>query len=213
MPLVAKVINEAGTVVGELALEPSVFSVPLRPTVMHEAVVAEQANRRVIAGHTKTRGEVRGGGKKPWKQKGTGRARHGSSRSPIWIGGGITHGPRPERNYGHRINRKKKALAIRMALSEKVVAGGLHVLDSFTLTEYKTKRVATLLKTLNLGSRSLLFLLPGASGETGASARNIRTVQVRSAGNVNLTDIIKARELLTTKAGVERLVEQFKPRK
>lgn len=201
-----------GAAVGELELDPSVFGVAVKPTVIHEAVVAQQANARHAVAHTKTRGEVRGGGKKPWRQKGTGRARHGSIRSPIWVGGGITFGPRPDRNFSHRINRKKRTLAIRMALSEKAADDGLVVLDDLKAAEFKTKFVAGALKALGLGSRKTLLVLAGRDEKTAKSAANIPTLTTRNAENLNVIDLVGHRTLLTTRAAVERIVSLYKPK-
>lgn len=205
--------NEQGAVVGEITLDPSVFGVAVKPTVLHEAVVAQQANARRVIAHTKTRSEVRGGGKKPWRQKGTGRARHGSIRSPIWIGGGVTHGPRSSRTFGQRFNRKKRALAIRMALSDKATADAIQVMDSFALPEYKTKRVVAVMQAFKAGNQTLLLILPEGTKKTAASARNIPTVTVRNVSNLNVVDLLRARMLLTTREGVERITALFKPRR
>lgn len=128
------VYNAAGTVVGEESLDERIFGVAARPTLVQQAVVAEQANKRAPLAHTKTKGEVRGGGKKPWKQKGTGRARHGSIRSPQWRGGGVVFGPRKERNYETGLNKKMRRKALLMTLSDKVATSRLIVLDALEVS-------------------------------------------------------------------------------
>src|SRR3989344_3231877 len=143
-----KLYNQEGHPVGELVLEPTLFDVKPDAALVHAAVIAQEANARQVLAHTKGRGEVAGSGKKPWKQKGTGRARHGSRRSPIWIGGGVTFGPTKERNFSLKLNRKVRRKALAMVLSDKVVQEKLLAIDSLEMKEGKTKQIATLLKKL-----------------------------------------------------------------
>ena len=149
MPSVS-IYNFEGKVVGTRELPAAVFGVPVKPGLLQQAVTAQQANRRVAIAHTKTRGEVRGGGRKPWKQKGTGRARHGSIRSPIWIGGGITFGPRSNRNFTLKINHKVRRRALLMSLSAKVAEAALMVVDDVKPVGKKSKQAAQLLVNLKL---------------------------------------------------------------
>ncbi len=139
MPKV-KYYNQQAEVLGEMELNPKIFDVKINPALVHQTVVAQMANMRQVLAHTKGRGEVRGGGKKPWRQKGTGRARHGSIRSPIWRGGGVTFGPTKERNFKKDINKKMKQKAMLMALSDKVSSKNLVILDKLTVDEFKTKK-------------------------------------------------------------------------
>ena len=139
MALKIKVYNQNAEPAGEMELSSKVFGVKANPALVHQAVITQMANERKVIAHTKTRSEVRGGGKKPWAQKGTGRARHGSSRSPIWKGGGVTFGPRNDRNFKKRINKKMRQNAVLMVLSDKVAGNHLTVLDKFSITEFKTK--------------------------------------------------------------------------
>jgi len=139
MALKIKVYNQEAKTAGEMELSPKVFGVKVNEALVHQAVVTQMANERKVIAHTKTRSEVRGGGKKPWAQKGTGRARHGSSRSPIWKGGGVTFGPRNDRNFKMRINKKMKQGAMFMVLSDKLASNRLVVLDKFSITDFKTK--------------------------------------------------------------------------
>ncbi|MBU0619801.1 MAG: 50S ribosomal protein L4 [Patescibacteria group bacterium] len=134
-----KIYNQKAEQVGEQKLSGKVFGVKTNEGLVHQAMVAQMGNERQVLAHTKTRGEVRGGGKKPWRQKGTGRARAGSSRSPIWIGGGVTFGPRKDRNFKKNINKKMRQKAILMVLSDKVANHNLTVLDKLEMKEYKTK--------------------------------------------------------------------------
>src|SRR3989344_610885 len=120
----APLYNQAGEKIGEIALSDKLFAARWRPTLVHEVVLALQANRRKVTAHAKGRGDVRGGGKKPWRQKGTGRARHGSTRSPLWVGGGVTHGPLKDKNYNKKINKVAARTALACALSQKMREGG-----------------------------------------------------------------------------------------
>lgn len=149
MPSV-NVYNVAGEVISTRELPAAVFAVPVNHGLLQLAVVAQRANRRVAVAHTKTRGEVRGGGRKPWRQKGTGRARHGSIRSPLWIGGGVVFGPRSDRNYQRKLNRRARRQALLQSLSAKVASQTLRLVDDLTPLQGKTKAAAGLLQKLQL---------------------------------------------------------------
>ncbi|MDD5110424.1 MAG: 50S ribosomal protein L4 [Patescibacteria group bacterium] len=153
--LKAKVYNIEGKVVGERELPSEIFGQSMSSGILQQAVTAQAANARQVLAHTKTRGEVRGGGRKPWKQKGTGRARHGSIRSPIWIGGGITFGPRPDRNFHLKINRKVRRQALCISLSAKAQEEAILLVDDLKPLGAKTKLAATLLSSLKLRSKKL----------------------------------------------------------
>lgn len=211
--LTVPLYNHDGKQVGDQELSPTIFGVSVRPTVLHEAVIAQLANARHAIANTKTRGEVRGGGKKPWKQKGTGRARSGSTRSPIWVGGGITFGPSAERNFSQKINRKKKNLALRMSLSEKVSGGTLVVLDALEMTTFKTKQVAALLAALPTKAKKRLVVLPARDEKVLVSGRNIPGVHTVNAASLSVVDILDAGMLITTKAGVAAIERILGPKK
>lgn len=196
--------NMDGKKVGEQELSPAVFGVRINPSVVHEAAIAQQANARKAVANTKTRGEVRGGGKKPWKQKGTGRARHGSSRSPIWVGGGITFGPRADRNFSLKINRKTKQAALRMALTDKVAKERLVVLDVLTTADYSTKTMAKVLKVLPVG-RSVLVTLPGHDAKVVKSLANLPQATSVPIGSLSLMDVLSHDTVLTTQDGVSKI--------
>ncbi len=166
------------------------FGVKVNTGLVHEAIVAQLANARRPIGHTKTRGEVRGGGKKPWKQKGTGRARHGSNRSPIWVGGGITFGPRNVRNFGVKINRKAKQKAFFMALSDKVADKRLFIVETFKPASSKTKELAALLQKLPV-KRTALYIIPSSRPELVRMARNLDNVFVVTANALSVVDILR----------------------
>ena len=180
--------NAQGTASGELELNESHFAVPVNSGLVHEAVIAQQANARHPIAHTKTRGEVRGGGKKPWKQKGTGRARHGSIRSPIWVGGGITFGPRNERNFGVKINRKAKKKALFMVLSDKLSHNHLIAVEKFE--GKKTKDLVALTKALP-AERTILYVIPSSRPELVRAARNLKNVFITTANSLNVLDVLK----------------------
>lgn len=196
------VYSREGKKVGEMEISRAVFGIKPNPSILHEALIAQQANARRSIADTKMRGEVRGGGKKPWKQKGTGRARHGSSRSPIWVGGGITFGPSSSRNFSLKINKKTKKLAVCMSLSDKVAEGKIVILDEFAQPEFKTKTVATMLASMPVKGKRTLIVLPARDQKLLMSARNIEGVFTTNAASLSLEDILTAGMVLTTKDGV-----------
>ncbi len=200
MPNVS-VYNETGSQVGSIALADAMFGVKPDQNLIHEAVIAQRANARRAIANTKTRGEVRGGGKKPWKQKGTGRARQGSIRSPQWVGGGITFGPTKERNFSLKINKKVKRKALFMALSDKVLSQKLMVLEAFTLDSGKTKYAASVIAKLPI-DRNVLLVAPGAPALLMRMVRNLPNVKLVSANSVNLMDVLTYRTVVFLKDAV-----------
>lgn len=192
---------------GTVNLDDRFFGVTVRPDLLHEAVVMQLANRRQGTASTKTRGEVRGGGKKPWKQKGTGRARAGSIRSPLWRGGGITFGPRP-RTYAQRYPRQKARIALYGALTAKLQEGALKVVDDFPLTEPKTRVLMAMLRGLHLEGKTLI-LMDSPSMELERSARNIPYVTVRDLWHVNVYDLLRHKYLLIKRQDLEALQQKF----
>jgi len=201
MPKIS-VYNQEGKTVGELNLNDALFGVKANTALVHEAVVAQRANARQVLAHTKTRGEVRGGGRKPWKQKGTGRARQGSIRSPQWIGGGVVFGPSNERNFSLKINRKAKRQALFMALSDKVASEKLVVLDSVSTESAKTKLMAEVLKKLPI-DRTVLVVAPASSPLLMRMVRNLPHVKLVTANSVNLLDVLSYRSIVFLKDAVE----------
>jgi large subunit ribosomal protein L4 len=201
----ANVVDQTGAVTGTLDLAPEVFEVTVNESVMHQALLRQLANARQGTSDTKNRSEVRGGGRKPYRQKGTGRARQGSIRATQWRGGGIVFGPTP-RSYEQDMPRKQRRLALRSALSAKAAAGELTVLDGFELEEPRTRAVAGMLGSLNAGRRVLLVL--GSHNEVlERSARNIPYVQVILSSNLNLRDLLTAETVLITRDAVEAVTE------
>ncbi len=187
MPEVA-LYNQQGEQIGEIELSDAVFAVPVNEAVMHQAVVAYLANRRVATAKVKIRSEVRGGGRKPWRQKGTGRARHGSIRSPIWRGGGVVFGPTGRQNFKQSLPKKMKRLALKSALSSKVNSGSLLVLDALQMDVPKTKEMIKLLEKLQTG-RKVLLVLESPQVNVIKSARNIPVVKTTQAEQLSVYDI------------------------
>jgi len=204
--LTVKIYTPEGTVAGEQELDARVFGVAPKPALVHEAVVAQAANARASIAHTKTRGEVRGGGKKPWRQKHTGRARHGSTRSPLWVGGGAVFGPRNTRSWGKKVNKKAKVAALRMVLSDKVAADRLVVLTGFEIADYSTKSAAKILRKLPCGERAMIAL-PAVPEKTWKSVKNLPQVGITRADSLNLIELMKRPYLVTTVEGVAALTQ------
>ncbi|CAB3389333.1 MULTISPECIES: 50S ribosomal protein L4 [Kyrpidia] len=206
MPKVA-VYNAAGEQVGELELSEKVFGVDVKPAVLHQAVVAQLANARQGTRATKNRALVRGGGRKPWRQKGTGRARQGSIRAPQWVGGGTVFGPQP-RDFSMRLPKKLRRLAIRGALSSKVSEGSLIVLDSLPIEAPKTKEMIRILSNLKVPGKALV-VGEGLNQPAYLSARNIPGVKYLPATDINVVDLLHHDHLVVTTGAVKRIEEVF----
>jgi len=214
MSLKIKVYNQAAEPVKDLALEPKIFAVEPNLELLHQALVTQTANSRQVLAHTKDRSEVSGGGRKPWKQKGTGRARAGSNRSPIWIGGGVTFGPRSERNFKKKINQKMKQKALFMALSDKVKTNSLVVLDNFTIAEFKTKKFNEVLsaiekKVLESNRRNILVINDKKDEKLKYSGRNLTGVKIINLENINLADLLAHKNLLLTEEAISALTKRY----
>ncbi len=199
-------LNIEGKKVGDIELSDDIFAVEVNEDVMHEVVVNYLANQRQGTQSTKTRSEVTGGGKKPWKQKGTGRARQGSIRAPQWIKGGIALGPKP-RSYKYTLNKKVKRLALKSALSSKVLENKLIVLDSLNFDEIKTKNMSKVLSNLNV--TKALVVLPESNLNVQASARNIPNVKTALVNTINTYDILKYDAFVVTKDAVAKIEEVY----
>ena len=206
MPTV-DVYNADGKVVSTMELNDSVFGVKVNKDVMHEVVVNYLANQRQGTQSTLTRTEVRGGGIKPWRQKGTGRARQGSIRAPQWVGGGVAIGPKP-RDYSYRLNKKVKRLALKSALSSKVEESEIIVLDALDCKEFKTKQVADMLAKLNVTEKALI-VLPENDKKIDNSARNIRGFDSTFVGAINTYEVINHTKCIILKDAVEKLEEVY----
>jgi large subunit ribosomal protein L4 len=205
------VYNQEGEIVEQQELDSRIWGIKPKIGLIHEVLRAQMAKARPVLAHTKTRGEVRGGGKKPWPQKGTGRARHGSIRSPLWRGGGVIFGPTKERNYSLKVNKKVHRQAILMCLSDKVMGQNLIILDKLELKEKKTKELAKVLKNLTLAEKKVLLALSQDEKEIGKLGANIKQLGVIGATNLNVKDLLKYPILLTTKKGIEEIEKTFNP--
>ena len=201
------VVDMAGKNVGEITLNAAIFGIEPNAVVMHEAVVNYLANQRQGTQSTLTRTEVSGGGKKPWRQKGTGHARQGSTRAPQWRHGGIVHAPKP-RDYSYVINKKEKRIALKSALSDKVLTGSLIVLDALTLDSYSTKTVAACLKAIGAEKKTLIVLENNDSFAV-KSAANIEGVKTAQYNTLNTYDIVNADSLVIVKNAVAKIEEVY----
>ncbi len=206
MPNVA-VLNMQGKEVGNLNLKDEIFGVEIKVDLMHLAVLQQLANKRQGTHSTKTRGQVRGGGAKPWRQKGTGRARQGSRRSPNWPGGGIVFGPQP-RTYGFKLNKKVKRYALKSALSVKAGDNNIVVLDELTLSAPKTKDMVALLNNLKIEKKAL-FVTAGLDTNVVKSTNNIPGVMTLEANSINVYDILNHNTLVLTKDAVAKIEEVY----
>ena len=198
--------NTAGAAAGEIELDDSVFGVEYNEAVIHQAVVRQMANERLGTHATKTRGLVRGGGRKPWKQKGTGRARVGSIRSPLWVGGGTVFGPTP-RSHAKDMTIKARQLAVKSALSEKLRANELIVVDAINFDAPKTKEVVKFLAAFNVDGKALIVDGGTASENTVLSARNIPGVKAYAPSGLNIYDIVHYTKLFLTQDAVKKIEE------
>ena len=202
--LKAKVLDGTGKATGDVNLPEELFGGEVNIPVMHQVVTAQRAAARAGTASTKTRSEVRGGGTKPWRQKGTGRARHGSIRSPLWVGGGVVFGPRRDRNFLLRVNKKMKKLALRSALADKAGSGRVWVLDGFS--EQKTKAAAAALKAADITGRVLLVLDPNdeSSRAVDRAFRNLSSAAFSLVGSLSTYDVLVADHLVFTRSAFDR---------
>ena len=205
MPNIA-VLNMAGEEVGKIKLADSVFAAPVNEAALHQVVVNYLANQRQGTQSTKTRTEVRGGGRKPWRQKGTGRARQGSIRAPQWTGGGVALGPKP-RDYRYRINKKVRLLAMKSALSAKVAAKEFIVLDELKMEAIKTAEMAKVLKAVN--AEKALIVTAEKNENVYKSARNIKNVKATFVNEMNVYEILKYDAMVVTKDAVKKIEEVY----
>ncbi|MBU1119023.1 50S ribosomal protein L4 [Patescibacteria group bacterium] len=201
--------SQDGSKQKEVELPPEVFEVAVKEELITRVLNAFLANRREAIAHTKTRSERRGGGAKPWKQKGTGRARHGSNRSPIWKKGGVTFGPRNDRNFSKKINKKEKKSALLMTFSLKAQDKNIRVLDDIKFEAVKTKKMAEMLKGLDLSEKKSLIVLPKKDDIVVKSARNIPIAKVATVETVNLYDVLNAEVCVMPYESCAKLKERF----
>ncbi len=204
--LETEVYSQKGKSVGKLSLPETIFGLAWNGDLVHQVVTAMQANARTPVAHTKDRSDVRGGGRKPWKQKGTGRARHGSTRSPIWKGGGVTHGPRNEKSYEQKINKKMRVKALFTVLSEKFRKGQILFVEEMSLKNIKTKDAVSIIKDLStvsgfekiMGGKkvNLYITTPAKTDNLKKSFANIKTVEIDEVRNINPVDLLTYRYII-----------------
>lgn len=202
------IYNQKGEKSGSVVLSDALFDLPWNADLMHQVVVSMQANKRTPVAHTKGRGEVRGGGRKPWRQKGTGRARHGSIRSPIWRGGGITHGPLKEKDYSKKINKKMKKKAFFIAFSQKLRDNEILFLDKIILSQPKTKEANIVIKNLSniknfeklagKNKNRAVLALPKKDSDIERGFRNLPGMQISQFKNLNILDLLNYKYLIVT---------------
>ena len=211
-----KVYNQKGKSVGAYELPARIFEVPANLDVIHRALIAQLSNQRQPVAHTKTRGEVRGGGIKPWRQKGTGRARHGSIRSPIWAGGGVTFGPRSDRSYKIKINKKEKQKALFMVLSSKVKDAEMALVENLSLSEPKTKTMSEVLKAVFSGAfkaerlKKTLIVVSKNDNNAELSARNLPVVKAVKADSLNIYDLLSHKYLIMSQEAAAVIDQTYK---
>jgi len=215
MSIKLNVYNQAAAKAGTVELSEKVFGLKLNESLVHQAMVTQMSNERQVLAHTKGRSEVRGGGRKPWRQKGTGRARVGSSRSPLWIGGGVTFGPTKDRNFKKKINRKMKQQAICMVLADRAANNSLVVLDKFDISEYKTKTVNAIFKNIEekvlskqndkKSKRSILVVNDDKGEPFKYSVRNLAGIKNINLENINIVDLLNYQNLVITENVAKKL--------
>lgn len=208
----APLYNSKGETSGAVDLPDGIFGLPWNGTLVHQALIAQQANRRAPIANAKDRGDVSGGGKKPWKQKGTGRARHGSTRSPIWKGGGATGGPTSEKNFAKKINKKMKRKALFVSLSKMFRDHALSVVDAVITERGKTKDVASLVAKLSpAGARtSALVIVSAHHAPTMNATRNLDRVKAISADSLNVEDVMKYGHVILAKDAISVIADHYK---
>lgn len=205
----ADLYNQKGEVAGSVVLPKEIFEVKFNADLVHQVAVVLSANQRQVSAHTKNRGEVRGGGKKPWRQKGTGRARHGSIRSPIWKGGGITFGPRTDRIFGRDIPKKMRRKALFMVLSQKANEKQIVVLDDIILEKGKTKEMARSLQNLPCQNQTTLIALPNYDKKIFLASRNIKGTTIDDSRNLSVLELLNHKYLLLTKESIKTIKDTF----
>lgn len=208
MVMKVKIYNLTGEVLREESL-PEFFDLKIKPTLVQQAVEIQLNNTRQVLAHTKGRGEVKGGGRKPWRQKGTGRARHGSIRSPLWKGGGVTFGPTKERNFSQKINSRAKCQALRMVLADKVKNENLIVVDELKISEPKTRKLVEVLQKLPVKNKTTLIILDKKDENIIIGSKNLRQVMTEAATSLNVVDLLKYQYLLMPVAAISKIVKHY----
>lgn len=209
--MTVELYNQANEVIGKTELADGVFGVKWNPDLVHQVLRAQLANRRKPWAHAKGRGEVRGGGKKPWRQKGTGRARHGSTRSPIWAHGGVSHGPQKERDYSQKINKKMRRLAIFSLLSKKLAEKNLKIIDDLGVSEPKTKVVYGMIKNFSPNKKLSFLIIPREKEKNiFRASKNIEKVAAIAPTALNVSALLKHKTVLVDKDAVKIIEGHYK---
>ena len=203
------IYNLEGKKIADENLDAAIFSKEVNHKLIAQVALAQLANKRSVTSHTKTRGEVSGGGRKPFRQKGTGRARAGSSRSPLWIGGGVTFGPRKDRNYQKRLNKNMKSMAIKQVLAEKLKTKKLIVVDELKIDTISNKKMVAIFEKLPIEEGKLLIVLKKLNANVELSLSNIPYAKVIYAENINLLDLLKYDYLIIDKDGLNKIETFF----
>lgn len=235
MPVKLDIYNQKAEKIGDIQISEKVFDIPANEALVHQAMIAQMSNERQNLAHAKTRSEVSGGGRKPWRQKGTGRARAGSNRSPIWIGGGVTFGPSKERNFKKKINKKMKQKALLMVLSDRIMNNNLVVLDELKLDEFKTNKFNEIIKNIEHSilkinelpakgkdtdkkdkkekakkyRRNILIIDSNKDEKVKYSAKNLTGVNLISLDNINILDLLNFKYYIITKKALEELETRY----
>jgi large subunit ribosomal protein L4 len=204
----AKLYNSDGEAKKEIKLNPAIFEVKVKDSVVHQSLVAFLANRRQPIAHTKMRGEIRGGGRKPWRQKGTGRARHGSIRSPLWRGGGVVFGPRADKNFAKKINKKMRRLALFMVLSDRAKEKLVSVIEKLNIAEAKTKSLVLLLKKMSLANNTLI-VLEKMDKKIALAVKNLPQVEAISANSLNIYELLNYKNILFAEEALKAVETTF----
>ncbi|KKS65516.1 MAG: 50S ribosomal protein L4 [Parcubacteria group bacterium GW2011_GWB1_42_6] len=211
--ITAIIHNQEGKETGKMNLSEAVFGLKANADLIKQAVKAQMSQARIPYAHTKTRGEVRGGGKKPWRQKGTGRARHGSTRSPIWVGGGVVFGPRKEKKFAQKINKQMKRKALFMVLSGKLRDSEMIILEDLKIKEAKTKKMALILKNLQSKfkdlNKGLVIVLPGKNENVVRASKNLPKTETLRADSLNVVDLLSKKYILLPKESVEMIEKNY----
>lgn len=203
------ILDQQGKETGSILLPKEIFDLKVNPDLVHQVLTSQMANRRRVIAHTKGRGEIRGGGRKPWRQKGTGRARHGSIRSPIWRGGGVTFGPTKNRVFKKKINKKMRRKALCMVLSAKAKEKSIFILNSLKLETPKTKEISKIFKKIIPQKSSILVLLPKKDEKILRAGRNIPGLKIMEARNLNVFDLLSFKCLIFPKETVSVIKNIF----
>jgi len=207
--LSVNIYNQKGEIIGKTQLDEKIFGVALNHDLVKQAVDTQMANARSVVAHSQGKGEVRGGGRKPWRQKGTGRARHGSIRSPLWKGGGVTFGPRNQSNYSKKMPKKMRNMALFSALSNKLKTNAIVLLDKIDFKNIKTKQAEEMLNKLPIKEGNILLISPKLEPKVELSFRNLSYMKTLLVNNLNIVDVLKYNILLFTKDTIKAIEEHF----